>query len=133
MNRNSLFYKLHQIQQLAKNESSQKNIIIKVKDSHLKDIQEVSLKILEQKLKISSIVDNLGSEEEVKYVLKTESRNFPFHGSKVYTEKLLFHLRENQEQVFQLLTHCETDIEKKAVASFFMNFFYNNSFSSEPI
>ena len=133
MNRNSLFYKLHQIQRLAKDESSQKNIIIKVKDSHLKDVQEISLKILEQKLKISSIVDNLGSEEEVKYVLKTEGRNFPFHNSKVYTEKLLFRLRDDQEQVFQLLTHCETDVEKKAIASFFMNFFYNNSFSSEPI
>ena len=133
MKDNSTYSKLLYIQQLAKSETSQKNIILKVKESHLDNIKDISQKIIEQKLNIASIADNLGSEEEVKYFLQSDRIIFPFYNSKVYAEPFLFNLRENQEKVFQLLTHCETNEEKKAVASFFINFFYGNSFSSEPI
>ena len=83
MKDDSTYSKLLHIQQLAKSETSQKNIILKVKESHLDNIKDISQKIIEQKLNIASIVNNLCSAEEVKYSLQSDGIIFPFHLNKL--------------------------------------------------
>ena len=132
---NENFYtRLCEIQELIKREHSKKNIITKVKDSHIENVKNIAEQILLQKLKICSIIDGINQNINFTYSLKQNSdENFRLCEEKIYIEPLIFYLRKHQELAYRLLIYSDTDENKKIFASFFVNYFYANSFSSSAL
>ena len=131
---NKTYLRLCEIQELVKREFSQKHIFTKVINNHSKKVDQISEQILLEKLKISSIVDGINSNANLKYSIKTSTDEyFRLLEQQLYIEPLLFYIRKHQELAYRLLILCETEESKKLFTSFFINYFYSNSFGSSSM
>ena len=131
---NNIFSTLCELQSLVKRESSQKTIITHVKRNHIQSVQNISSQILLAKLNICSIIDSINQSTSLKYILKQNSDDtFRLSEESIYIEPLIFYLKNHQELVYRLLTLTDSDESKRLFSSFFVNYFYMNSFSSSPI
>lgn len=131
---NNIFSTLCELQSLVKRESSQKTIITRVKHNHIQSVQHISSQILHAKLKICSIIDSINQNSSLKYILKQNAdETFRLTEESLYIEPLIFYLKNHQELAYRLLTLTDSDESKRLFSSFFVNYFYTNSFSSSPI
>ena len=115
---------VQKIQHLSKKTFSIGKSVEFLKSSIDVNLANYSRIFFKNKIHLNEYFDNQG-KATIKYKISTKT----LKGLTVYSDPLIGCLRQNQNLVYELLTHCNSTSSKEQISSLIGNMFYDNIYS----